>query len=422
MLEFNLLTLAVVVIITSLCVLSLFRKYKSLRIRIFFFIIYVFLFVYNGLGGALVEVDTRYVFYYSIYILMFTMFIKIFVFEKKKRNIDDNQINLQRFLDDYSSLIIIAYILICFFVLIFPEFKLQLLFRPPKPDVRLHLQDDFNSNNGIIYYIKTLLAPLYYIAVSKKRNKPLFFIFLLMSPAYISYCADSYIARNEMLQVLLLVIIILFVDGSRRRKKTIIFGGVLGFPMLLYAFYQYSNIRLGADIVDISFRDILELIAYQEIKYPLYFDDFWRKFSFSVSSYFEWLLLLPLPGFLKFGLGQISINEEFTMFITHLSRGDANFSIVLPGLVNESLMVFKSFFFIHALIYAYIVSLVINLCKKDKNFDVLFFYMCFLLSFSTARAGTTASYPIIIKYLIVLAIFLYFNKNKSIKKCSQIQS
>lgn len=419
MLEFNLHTLAVIVIITSLCLLSLFAKYKSLKIRLFLAVVFVFIFIYNGLGGALREVSAGYVWCYCLYIIFFSAAIRFFVKEcngEKK----EAQIYLQNFINNYSSCLIILYLFILLLTLTYPELKLQLLLKPPMPDSRLHLEEGFETRGGgILYYVKTLLTPLYYIAISKQRNKSFCFVFLLILPLYISYCANSYISRNEILQLILLIGFIFFVDGSRRRKKIIMLSSILIIPFLLYAFYQYSNIRLGADIVDISLWEVVELLAYQEIKYPIYFDDFWGKFSFSALSYFVWLFLLPFPNFLKFGFGQMGINEEFTMFLTNLSRGDTGFFIILPGLINESLIIFEYFFFIHAIIFAYIVSLVINFCQRDKNLDIILFYMCFLLSFSTARAGTAASFPLIIKYVIVMVVFIFIIKSraKSNKKC-----
>lgn len=151
----------------------------------------------------------------------------------------------------------------------------------------------------------------------------------------------------------------------------------------------------------------------QEIAYPLHFSSYIRKSGKLITDYILWIILLPLPGFLKFGYGDPQINLKFTELVTGMSPSDMGFSICLPGLVGESIFIFGDYLFpIHAIIMAYIISKLANYLKNYSAYRYLFFYVMLVFSYYINRGGTMSAYSFAFKQFIILILAIYFIKQK----------
>jgi hypothetical protein len=118
-----------------------------------------------------------------------------------------------------------------------------------------------------------------------------------------------------------------------------------------------------------------------------------------------WLILLPLPGFLKFGYGSYFLNREFSVQILGVEPSDTTFFVVLPGVVGESIYVFGPFFFwVHAVILGLFIKFVIKTFTSSDVFTYLFFFCIVRFSFMLARAGTISVYPMMLKSFLILVI------------------
>lgn len=414
-LDFDYYSLWGVVGITSLLALFVIRSMDKKQ-KIFFLLVYFFLLIYSGLGGALKSANKEYLFFFFSYISVLSLVLK--KYDGKIVYNREELVSLTSFLDLHYINIIIVFILLDLSTLIYPENKLFLLISPPTAD---NLNHDFtDSGSGgiieqIIYLLRTTLIPFFYWALYKLRNRKELLIGVLIIDMYIQFCANHYLARNQMLTAALLVFIPYFQSVSSKKKVAFIILTIVAIPFLSYFFYVYSFIRKGHGAIAYSGIDTnmaMQLLLGQEIGYPLYYDYFFEAPYNMIGQYFVWMLLLPLPGFLKFGYGLNKVNYSFSTAVTGLTPTDKGFGVLLPGLVGESIFMFGSYLFLlHALILGLIMKIVCNTLKQTESFTYIYYYFAVEFSFILGRAGTAAVYPRVAKSFFVFLVILYFIKS-----------
>ena len=203
---------------------------------------------------------------------------------------------------------------------------------------------------------------------------------------------------------------------SKRKLLLIIIASVT--PLLLFAFYAYSVIRLGRTLDAISITDAIQVLFGQEIGYPMLYDDYIKKSGGYISDYLTWLILLPFPGFMKFGMGDFFLNREFSMCLLGVDASDSTFFILLPGLVGEAIFVFGPvLFFLHAIILGYVIKFVTKTFTSNRCFDYVYYLCIVQFSFMLARAGSISVYPSMFKSFLILVIVCHFiSKKYAVKK------
>lgn len=212
--------------------------------------------------------------------------------------------------------------------------------------------------------------------------------------------------REPML--MLIVIVSMYIYNNTKHKQMLLITGILLVPLLGLFFVQYSFVRVGYGMEDISYGDAMNTLIEQESNYPLQFDSYYNKSGGYEGDYFEWLFLLPLPGFLKGGHGGALFNELFTNVSSNRYSWESGFSIALPGLVGESIFLFKQFFFIHAIILSTSISLFVRYFEKYASFEFLYYYVLMRLSMGPARSGTQGPYSFIFKAALIFIILVSF--------------
>ena len=413
--EFKIISLLSCILITSLACYWVIKG-ERIKLRIFFIIFYFFLALYCGIGGTNKSANPTYMTFYYAYLTIITI---VFILFKSKHKYSENEIYcrndaLNTFIDRYALTIIVIYTIINLLTLVYPSNRLILLIHPPLADINARL--DFyreGSTSGIIDFAKILLIPFFYWALShlKYRNVASISIILLVN-MYIEYCYNSYMGREPML--VLVVIILMYRYNHAGYKKALLFIGVVLVPFMVLFFVQYSNVRVGYTMENISYSDAMDLLLKQESYYPLQFNSYYNHSGHHIGDYFEWLFLLPLPGFMKGGHGGTLFNELFTNVSSNKYSWESDFSIALPGLVGESIFIFKYFFFIHAIILSTTISIFIRYFEKYASFEVLFYYVLMRLSMGLVRSGTQGPFSFVFKAALYFIIIVgYIIKGKS---------
>ena len=417
MFEFVIPRLIVVIIFT---ILSLYIMIGGERKNaLFFTLVSFFVFLYSGLGGSLSDTNPLYVYFYIIYILVLACTIRFTKVGFNFSNEDD--ILFDRFIQKNGKKILILYFFLSIITLVYPEFKLLRLINPPSPDVYgimgLVTEENTDIISSLIYLVRTFMLPFFYWALYRYRGNFFAFSFFLFFSIYIDYCRDAYIGRYPILVALIIIFLYYWRKSSRKKKLVMLTTILVLVPTLAYVFYQYTFLRHGGSIDAVGKNEAMSILLLQEIGYPTYFDQYKYYYDLElIPLYIEWILFLPLPGFLKFGLGDFP-SDRFTYIISGLTRGDYGFSVFLPGIVGESYYIFgPSMFFIHAFLLGLLINTIYNSLKNLQSMTFVFIYYMVVLSFQMSRGGTLSIYPLIFKHFLILIIFLLIYRGSYGKK------
>lgn len=382
--------------------------------KLFYILLASFIYIYCGLGigyDRLTHYD--YEITYFIYISVLGLSLRFFY----KRNVHiniNNSVNI--FSEKFSIVIIIVY----FAMLLIPMVQAGIINRlvnPPTVNLIDNFESrDFNVNvlSGIFESLRNFIRPLFLLALYRYVKKPLIALTLYLFTYYIGYCTNEYMGRAEMATIFLNVFLYIFLYFPSKRKLLVGISLAL-IPVVIIFFAAFVDIRLGhsTDITDIS--GALNYLLESETNYWHWYNKLTGE-TLYIINYIVWFITLPLPGFLK----PFDLNFNFTVLFTmdvlgFNSPNDVN-SIALPGLVNESVFIFgKFFFFIHAIIFAWVFSMVYNsLIINKRNFFPLISCML-ILSVQTGRGGSIGPYSEALKLLFVFWLFYIFSsKTKTI--------
>lgn len=415
--ELNIIILSSVILYTVLCWYILCRNMNSFVLKVLFLLVYIFFCLYCGCGIAIVGCNMNYSIYYFLFVLVMTLVLKVSVKERNNKKFDSI---ISYIIDKYGNFIIIFYLALQVLTLLYPEYKLHLLLNPPTPDVNKMLAErgeiERTLFESLIYYLSSILLPFFYLSLYKYNKEKKIVSLILAINLYIHFCSNGNIGRSLILSAILIVILSILQDTSPQNRKKVIFYVSCVMPIFFILFYFYSQLRIGEEINNgLSFSRIVGILFSQEISFPLWFDDYKDNFDVSrISEYLQWLCLLPLPNFLKFGNGNQDFNADFTYEVLGVSKGDEGFYIILPGLLGESYFIFgQVLMFVAAIIYSFIVAKVFNFLSSNRKMSYLLYYYAVLLSFIISRGGSVAVYPLIVKHMLTfIFVFIFIRKIK----------
>lgn len=409
--EFEYSRLFIIIIATILAFLLVSYKMQAKKKTLLFFC-YIFLGIYSGVGGALVETASGYTFFYVAYLCILSISIRCssLAVDYKK---DQNTLNV--FVEQHASKLLLLYFGLTIISFVYPEVKLKNLLSPPPPVLSgFDFEEEGNNYVGgllssVIYLLKAFILPFFYIGLYKYRSKPSKVLLLLLLDLYLVYCKSGYVGRGTILKTAIICFFVVYYQLSKRAKKRLIFVAAALSPIVLYGFYRYSLIRMGTDVSGETISQAVEILFGQEICYPMHYNYYIGLKNHHIGDYLSWLVLLPLPGFLKFGLGDYFLNREFSMEILGLDASDSYFFILLPGVVGEGLYVFGPYlFWLHAIVLGIFIRFVIDTFTSNEVFTYYFYNCIVSLSFMLARAGTVSVYPIMMKSILSIIIVFYF--------------
>lgn len=423
--EFNIYRLVAIIVIILSCFLICRKNCDSVT-KLFFLLFFSFLTVYCGIGGALTDVSPLYVNYLILYVVFFTATFKFWQvrgFRNRKSALISSSKNerMVKIVDTYGGVVIILFFVLNLLSLVYPENNLSNLIHPPIPDISNRLSFYENKGNYITIFnvIKILLSPFFYMCLYKYRRQLLFVIILLFLDMYMTYCAESYSSRGVILQVLMVAFFSYYYSVSKEKQRRVLIISLSAFPFLIIAFVLYSFARVGNEYgVSISIGDAFELLFSQEISYPLQFDDYIKSSGALINNYFLWFFLQPLPSFMKFGLGEDIFNEIFTNVVYNSYSWQSDFSICLPGLVGESIFIFKYYFYLHAILLATILYHVLRFLRRRPYLFFLFLYYAIKFAQELPRGGTQSVYSSLSKGFLIFVIVLVIieKSNRQIAK------
>ena len=400
------------------------RKEASWLTKFYFIGIICLIFVYSGVGAGWEDTPSEYLVLYCVYMVVLGLTCKITVYGKKKsfnrrENVSSN--GLESFISRYGGIFIFMYIFIPFLQLLLQGNILNIV-HPPSMSLQDAVEGRYETSRSflesVFWYLSQLILPFYVVCLYKYRNNIAKLAFALLIPLYFVYASSGYLSRSGILPFLIIIYIAFYIKYPKYRKRMILYT-VIGMPLFLFGLSWFTFARLGREI-DVSFSDALALLARQETYYPSQYEEYqnWPFDGHLMLSYLDWLVKLPLPGFLKSTSFDQAFNVIFTEKMTGGSRLDSNFSVMLPGLVGEGIFIFgRYFFWVHAIIVGWALSMAFKLAHhKQELFLVL--YMTFYCGISIARGGSVSTLPFYFKHLIIYLIVIYFVTKQKRRKAS----
>lgn len=408
--------LFLIVVITSLIFFWLFF-YKEKKVRIFFLFFAAMYILYSGLGAALKDVSTLYKYYYYIFTLCISCGIywglhSIHYKKNAKKNWSDF---ISFFIDRYAKTIVFLYFVCKISPLIIPEIRLDLLIKPPTPDVINMLHERFGDSeqNIIISFISgisTLIYPFYLLSLYKYRKQTVKLSLIVIIPYYLQYCATAYLGRGSMMEALLIIVGITYFERPKLAKRIILASAFL-LPALMVFFVKYSIQRIGGTVGAITYSEAISVLLEQECYFPLHFDKILHLQGNYIINYLVWLFTMPLPGFFR---GDIDVHfaAMFSEDILGRIRGENGFYILLPGVVGESVYLLgKDLFWINGLLYGFIMGITFKILIRYPQLICILIYVAIDFGYVTNRAGFFGGFPFVGKVLLYFYLILLFLKN-----------
>jgi hypothetical protein len=383
------------------------------------------IFVYSGIGISYLNVDKSNIFYYVVFLTVLGLSFSLFSNQKIKITIRKQQFGYSDIIKDERfwnskitksifSFVVILYILFRFLSMLYPVNHLSNI--SFEYDAINNLKNLTGENTSIFKSIAEYIKPLYYIGLVYLVKKVRYIACFLSFDVAVTLFSNSYFSRHEII-VIAIICLLLYFNGDlnsnyltkSKKRKRIVSASLVLIPVLLYVMIALMETRS----VSGESYNLIKLIE-SEINYPRhYFTIHQISPLVSGEDYFLHLLdsfipLIPTPSY------SMSLNISFSTYILGYGVEYSWFYILLPGIVGESILIFgELFFWVHAVILAFILSLIFRITQKNRYLIILFYYYvaCVMKS---ARAGyEELSLTVLRNYIftLILLVIIRFISN-----------
>lgn len=425
------------IIFSVICVLFI-CKYAYTGIQKMYFIFAVVgITIYSGLSTTYIGLCDKYFIPYIVFLLIFTLSYLIGIHLKLrftkgrikafwvKENTDKGK--SEKTIQIHNSVLIIflvAFFLYYFVQLIYPDFRLFDLF-----SINLSVDNIFERRSALrgnliyqlFYYVNLMSAVFVFVYAYRKFKEKKWWIPILIFAAWY-YCQAvtlGYMSRNEFMIIGAFIVIILCNHNSDDISISfrLICIGLVAVIALIPFLNAYEMIRMGVTARHMSLGDSMSALLAKETNYGKYYEFCSKHFQMSTFlKYMIWLVTLPIPsaiaGELKnFGL---ETNTFFTVLYTGINPGEAHYSVILPSIFGEALLIYgKYFFWIHAVFLGFFISKFCVNMEKNKELILLNVYFAVNM-FILGRGGSEAVIATMVNYMVMywIVMKIFFSNGK----------
>ncbi len=396
-------------LITFSTLLIFFLFFKKQQ-KIFYIVFGVSFFLYAGIGWCYSIVDFIYLFYYMCYLSVFLFTYNLFSDYFHKKAFKNFKLRIKK-----SFVHIYVYVFIAFLISFLHDLSLAKYFVLKAPDLSFFSETTKKSPLEIILsYISLIAFPFYLYSLELyviKKRLILLFIALFL-PLFFLYTINFYISRSALVLTFALLISAFFRIYPNQKNK-LIFIIILLIPTIFLWLYNFTLIRSGGFVSNISILEVFEILTYQELSWPIYFNEITKYSETYFYDFASWLLTLPIPNFIKGSFFDFTPNFIFSQKITGLEPGDVLFNVLLMGPVNESIFYFQYFYFLLPVFSAFLFAILISFFKKipDGNFLIIYIILFEIPHFN--RAGFSSVAPFLINSFLFFSLYvIYFSRIK----------
>ena len=416
------------ILIVSL-ILILFTTYrleKGLN-RMFYLFFSAGFFFYSGVGYSYkTGVADGYLGYYTIFLAVFSLFS--ILFSKLNYGFGISQEYAEHRLTGfimnrgYRRVLVVVFLFTYIVDLTYPEFNIVRIVNPPSPDItgdlvkRFDEKQTINIINTLTRYTRILLFPFYILSIfGSSFKKQIIFLFWLLLPLYLEYCANSYLGRSAVLINLLIFYFTLYkFHPSLRRRLTLFAIGILPLFLVASLFYQLARV----DRLDLA-QNITPFVAFEalaqvEFGFPtLSAKVVEARRKLDLVDYFIWQATISIP---KFGLFKVDAAHpayDISEIVTGVSRYSNNFNVKLSGYLTESIYIYgKWFFWLNAVFLATAMAVMTRIFKPMKLAYPIVIFLCISIGYNLNRAGIQSALPLLTTYLLPFYVYAFLVANR----------
>lgn len=387
---------------------------RGSRKRFTFLALLASVYIYSGIGIAYETVDKINALYYAIFIavmgLSYCLFtnirIKSLAAEGIPRLIDDKYLWSSKTTKLIFVSLMVVYLGLRFVGLVYPVNHLA--------NIKI-VYDSSNNVNSLVARdvsafatLAAILTPFFYIGMYYACRKVRYIALFMSMDAFVTLLTSGYLSRHVIITIAI-VCFLLYINGdiskrpistSKKSMRFIIMGVILA-PVLVNVMLELMSVRVSSG-ESYTFEQMLE----SEIGYPLLYKKIHALSPIAeVKDFFLQMLdsfvpILPTPGY------EMDLNVTFSKLLLGVDIKSPEFYVKLPGLLGESFLIFGDFYWVHAIVIAFLTALVYKVVGENEHMSVLWYYYITCI-FKVGRAGyEQLTQSVLLNYVIIFVVLL----------------
>lgn len=403
---------------------KIFFRDVYVKLAVYFFLIGYL--IWSGIGIAYPDVDNGYMIQYAAFMLLFIIGAYVGGKFTNRLKIKPKKICCET---PYVQLGAFVFWGLMLFKLVYPVNHIPDLF-----GIKLSIVDVFAKKDSITFLtylantLLVLLRPIYYFYLYKKCSAKKI-VLLLVAEVYIGVAINGYISRSGLLSQALFIIFAVVAKKSgsikmetvakktayilKSYRKVIVIMGiacVLMIPLL----FEYQYYRLGVrSNAALSIMDKVDALADIEFGFPKLIGYCEQFFVWTNSiDYMKWFVTLVIPKKIINVPDILLINTELSTLVSGISYGTSGFSMFLPGLLGEGIMLYGPYFaWVHGLFLGVVIGVVIGIYSRYKDMQIWVVYLLINTALM-CRGGSQGTIAILVNGSVLVFFSSIFDSCK----------
>ena len=381
--------------------------------------------VYSGIGIAYSNIGKGYILDFFVYTLVlgisFALFSSVHFFvgeghlyaRLRSETIETEDVEFWNsdFAQKVFTGIFILFFIFRFASLVYPINKLSSL--SIVYNSINNLKNISGENATIFVSLAAYIKPLAYIGMFYALKKVRYVAAFLGLDLLITLLYSGYLSRNYIICAIFIALMLYFnndlsntfISLSQKRRRIIISLGFLG-PLVIYLMIYLMTIRASGN----TEWTVMSFFS-SEIDYPKHYD----AISHLVGTIMtpkdmvlhildSFVPIFPTPGYTA------NLNVLFSEKITGVRMDLSWFSVLLPSIMGEAKLIFgNALFSIHAIIIAFMASMITRIVGDNPKMIILFYYYLTCLM-KAARGGYAELSSTVMFNFITITIFIVIMK------------
>lgn len=417
---------ALLIVVITICIYKIIKPLiNGKKNRLVWLVLAISICVYSGIGIAYSNVKKVNIFYYIIYLTILGFSFSVFCYLhfysvghhpyacKRPEEIETSDEDFWN--ADFTSKVFIfvffVYFLFRFASLIYPENKLSSL--SLTYDAVNNLKNISGENTTIFVSLAAYTRPFAYIGMYYAFKRVRYVAIFLFADIFITLLYSGYLSRSYIICVLFIVLMLYFNNDlsddflslNTRRRRIVLTLGILT-PIVIYIMIFLMTIRTTGN----THWTVLSFFS-SEIDYPKYYDSL-KPLEGTIISPKDMLLhildsfvpIIPTPKYTG------NFNVLFSERISGVSMKLSWFNVFLPSILGEARIIFgDSLFWIHAIIIAFMSSMITRIVGDNQKKIILYYYFLTCVM-KAARAGYAEISSTIMFDIIIIDFFIWLLK------------
>jgi len=179
--------------------------------------------------------------------------------------------------------------------------------------------------------------------------------------------------------------------------------------------YDFEFLRLGASSGNLTSTEKLINLINKEIEYPSNYELMnTDQYKIPFKEYIKWLITLIIPKEIVNIKNIVTINYVYSEKLFGIAYQGESFSVALPSLLGEGILLYgSSFSFIHAILLAIVSSFFVCI-YSDNQFSLWNLYIIIQMAIMP-RGGSQGPISLVINSSVLVILCSIFQNIKNCK-------